>query len=209
MRQWLLILLVLLLVAAGPRKILFLGDSLTEGYGVPAAAAYPAVIDRELKARGYKDLVIVNAGISGSTSASGVARLKWALRSEPKPFILVLALGANDGLRGVDLSATRKNLGDTLHLAKVSGIPHALLAGMLLPPNYGKEYTAGFAAMFPAVARAEGATLIPFLLEGVAADKKLNQADGIHPTVAGHLIVAKTVLKYIEPLLGPPAGAAP
>jgi acyl-CoA thioesterase-1 len=197
-----LVLAALLLAGAGPRQLLFLGDSLTEGLGVAKDAAYPAVVGAELKAKGYLDLTIVNAGISGSTTASGPGRLKWALKGGSKPFVLVLALGANDGLRGVDLKAVRENLVATVELAQTSGIPHVLLAGMMLPPSYGQPYARDFAKIFPEVAEREKVALIPFLLAGVAGDKTLNQADGIHPNAAGHKLIAQTVRRYLEPLLG-------
>jgi len=190
--------------AAAPLKVLVLGDSLTEGYGVPKEAAFPALIEKELKAKGYKNLVVVNAGISGSTSASGVSRLKWQLKAAVKPRVLVLALGANDGLRGLDVQALKQNLTAVVHLAKQNGISKILIAGMLVPPNYGKDYATRFARVFPDVAKAESVALMPFLLDGVAADRTLNQADGIHPTAAGHKIIAHHVVKYLIPLLGPP-----
>lgn len=191
-------------IKAPARKILFLGDSLTEGYGVAMAAAYPALIEEELKARGYLGLQVVNASISGSTSASASGRLRWTLKSPPKPAILVLALGANDGLRGVDPQATRKNLLAAVNEAQAAGIPHIIVAGMQIPTNYGKIYGDAFAAVFPDVAKTTGSTLLPFLLVGVAGERALNQNDGIHPNEAGHKILAQTVLKTLLPILGPP-----
>jgi acyl-CoA thioesterase-1 len=200
-----------LAVAVGPvpegvaatRQILCLGDSLTEGYGVAKEAAYPALMEADLRSRGYKDLNVVNAGISGSTSASGAGRLKWHLKAGVVPTVLLLALGGNDGLRGVDLAAVRKNLTATIDLAKESGIKHILVAGMKMPPNYGKDYTDGYAKLFGEVAKAEGVDLLPFLLVGVAGEHGLNQADGIHPNEAGHKIVAKTVADAVAAELGP------
>ncbi len=185
---------------AAPTAVLFLGDSLTEGLGVPKEAAFPALVEALLKADGAKDLQIINAGISGSTSASALSRLKWHLKAAVKPQILFLALGANDGLRGLPVKELKTHLVDTVRLAKLNGMT-VLLVGMLMPPNYGKEYTEAFAAVYPAVAKEESVALLPFLLEGVALDKKLNQADGIHPNVDGHKIVATTVVKYLKPLL--------
>lgn len=181
-------------------KIVFVGDSLTEGYGVPKEAAFPALVEAELRAKGYKGVEIINAGVSGSTTASGLSRLKWHLKGQPKPSILVLALGANDGLRGLSVTAAKKNLADVLELAKQNNM-QILLAGMQVPPNYGKDYAANFKAMFPELAKQYGAVLIPFLLEGVAARPDLNIADGIHPNENGQKILAKTVLEYLEPLL--------
>lgn len=181
-------------------RVLALGDSLTEGYGVAREATWPALVEAELRTQGFKNTVVVNAGVSGSTSASGLARLKWHLKSKDKADVLILALGANDGLRGLDLKATRQNLVDVIRLAKSQGM-RVLLAGMLIPPNYGKEYAESFAKLFPEVAKTEATGLIPFLLDGVAADKSLNLADGIHPNEAGYKIVAKTVTNYLLPLL--------
>jgi len=186
--------------AQAQTKILFVGDSLTEGYGVAKEASYPTLVEATLKERGYKDVIAVNAGVSGATTASGVSRLKWHLNGNPKPKIMLLALGANDGLRGLDLKASRKNLVDVIKLGKQHGM-QVLLAGMKMPPNYGVDYTTKFAAMFEEIAKEEDVPLLPFLLEGVAADSKLNLADGIHPNPDGYKIVAATVVKYLEPLL--------
>ncbi len=188
------------LPAAAQTKILFIGDSLTEGYGLSKDAAFPTLVETELKERGFKDVVAVNAGVSGATTASGVSRLKWHLNAKPKPKIMVLALGANDGLRGLDLKASRQNLLDVIKLGKEHDM-QVVLAGMQIPPNYGADYTAKFKAMFDELAKSEGTHLIPFLLEGVATDPKLNLPDGIHPNAAGYKIIAATVVKHLEPLL--------
>jgi acyl-CoA thioesterase-1 len=182
------------------RKVLCLGDSLTEGYGVAREAAWPELLQTDLKNLGLSDITIVNAGISGSTSASGLSRLKWFLKSPEQPEILILELGANDGLRGIDPKVTQKNLRDVIQLAKSRGI-RVLLAGMQMPTNYGPEYTKKFAALYPEIAKDEGVDFIPFFLEGVAGDRSLNQADGIHPNEAGYKIIAKTVSKYLLPLV--------
>jgi acyl-CoA thioesterase-1 len=178
--------------------ILCLGDSLTEGYGVEPEQAFPSLLEARLRANGHPGARVINAGISGSTSASAASRLRWQLRS--KPDVLVLALGANDGLRGLDLAATRKNLDQALALAREAGV-RVVLAGMKLPPNYGPAYTRDFEALFPELAEAHGAALIPFLLEGVAAQPELNLADGIHPNARGHERVAGNVLAVLLPLL--------
>jgi acyl-CoA thioesterase I len=183
--------------ADAERVIVCLGDSLTEGYGLAPERAYPTLVERMLRERG-RDVRVVNAGISGSTSASAVSRLRWQLRSRAD--VVLIALGGNDGLRGVDVAATRVNLSAAIELAQQSGA-RVLLAGMKLPPNYGPEYTAAFAAMFPALAKQYGVALLPFLLEGVAGDPALNQADGIHPNERGTEIVAKNVLAALLPLL--------
>jgi acyl-CoA thioesterase-1 len=141
---------------------------------------------------------VVNAGVSGSTSASAVSRLRWQLRSRPD--VIVIALGGNDGLRGVDVATTQANLSMAIDLAQQSGA-RVLLAGMKLPPNYGPEYTAAFEALFSALAVKHGVALLPFLLEGVAANPELNQSDGIHPNARGTEIVARNVLAALQPLL--------
>jgi acyl-CoA thioesterase I len=184
--------------APAERVVVCLGDSLTEGYGIAPEQAWPSLVERMLRDRG-QPVRMVNAGISGSTSASAVSRLRWQLRSKPE--IVVIELGANDGLRGVEVAATRANLAAAIELAKQSGA-RVLLAGMKLPPNYGSEYAAAFEAMFPALAAKYGVALLPFLLEGVAANPDLNQPDGIHPNARGTEIVARNVLAALLPMLG-------
>jgi len=187
------------------RVIVCLGDSLTEGYGLAPERAYPTLVERMLRERGHA-VRVVNAGISGSTSASAVSRLRWQLRSRPE--IVVIALGGNDGLRGVDVEATRANLSAAIELARQSGA-RVLLAGMKLPPNYGREYTAAFEAIFPALASKHGVSLLPFLLEGVAADPALNLPDGIHPNERGAEIVARNVFASLLPMLDAKSPAEP
>jgi len=186
-------------VAALPdeRVVVCLGDSLTEGYGLTPEQSYPSLLERMLRERGHA-VRVVNAGVSGSTSASASSRLRWQLRSRPD--VVVIALGGNDGLRGVDVAATESNLSAAIDLAKQSGA-RVLLAGMRMPPNYGPEYTAKFAAVFPALAKKHGVALLPFLLEGVAANPELNLPDGIHPNARGTEIVARNVLAALQPLL--------
>jgi acyl-CoA thioesterase-1 len=186
--------------AESERLIVCLGDSLTEGYGLAPERAFPSLVERMLRERGHS-VRVTNAGISGSTSASAVSRLRWQLRSRPE--IVVLALGGNDGLRGVDVEATRANLSAAIELAKESGA-RVLLAGLKLPPNYGREYTDSFEAIFPALAKQHGVALLPFLLEGVAADPALNLPDGIHPNERGAEIVARNVLAALLPMLAEP-----
>jgi len=188
-------------MGAGLTKVLLLGDSLTEGQGVPEDSTYAADMERELKIMGRTDVVLRNAGIGGSTSASGLSRLRWHLRETPRPAILVLALGPNDGLRGLSTEAMKANLRAVIRLA-IENKMKVLLVGMKMPPNYGKDYTKRFEAVFTQLAREEHVPLIPFLLEGVAADPKLNLQDGIHPNEEGYKIVAATVLKHLLPLLG-------
>ncbi len=189
--------------APAPREsaplVVFLGDSLTAGYGLAEDQAYPAVIRERLAEEGVAARV-VNAGISGDTTAGGLARLDWLLKQ--KPSVVVVALGANDGLRGVPLAETESNLRRILERLQAAGA-RPLLAGMLIPPNYGPDYTQGFAALYPRLAHELEVPLIPFLLAGVAAEAGLNQADGIHPTAEGQKKLAETVLGYLRPLLTP------
>jgi acyl-CoA thioesterase-1 len=195
--------LLLVLLAASPaaadRVIVALGDSLTAGLGVAREDAYPALLEARLRREGY-DYRVVNAGVSGDTSAGGLRRLDWALRARPD--ILIVALGANDGLRGLPVAALRDNLTRIVERARAASV-RVLVAGMRLPPNYGAEYANAFAAVFPAVARQTGATLAPFLLDGVAGDPRLNQADGVHPTATGQRVIAERLWPYLKSLLLP------
>jgi acyl-CoA thioesterase-1 len=184
-------------VAAADRVIVALGDSLTAGLGVPADDAYPARLEARLRAEGYAYRV-VNAGVSGDTSAGGLRRVDWVLRLQPD--VVIVALGANDGLRGLPVDALATNLEMIVTRVRATGA-RVLLAGMRVPPNYGADYARAFAAVFPTVARRTGVPLMPFLLEGVAADARLNQPDGIHPTAEGQRIIADRVWTYLRPLL--------
>ncbi len=181
--------------------ILFLGTSLTAGLGVGRDEAYPARVQRKIDSAGL-DFRVVNAGVSGETSAGGVRRIDWLLR-EPVA-VLVLELGANDGLRGQDIDTLRDNLRTIIDRTR-SVHPEAaiVVAGMRAPPNLGRRYTNRFRSVFRDVARAADAALIPFLLEGVAGRAELNQADGIHPTAEGHRMIAETVWETLRPLLPP------
>jgi acyl-CoA thioesterase-1 len=180
-------------------RIVFLGDSLTAGLGLPADQSYPALIGKKLKDRGYPHEV-VNAGISGDTSAGGARRLDWSLEGDVR--VLVLALGANDGLRGLPPDDLKKNLAAMLDRAAARGIP-VILAGMEAPPNNGADYTRAFRGVYAELAKKHRVRFIPFLLQGVAGDPSLNQADGIHPNARGAEIVAELVFAELEPLLGP------
>lgn len=186
-------------LTSAPKTILFFGDSITAGYGLSMEEAYPSHVEKALKDKGL-EVKVVNAGLSGETSAGGLSRIDWVLRQQVDVF--VLELGANDGLRGLPLSQTRSNLQSIIDKVKVKN-PNVkiVLAGMMVPPNMGKEYTSEFRNIYPDLAKKNKATLIPFLLDGVAGDDKLNIADGIHPNVEGHKIVAGNVVKIIEPLL--------
>ncbi len=189
-----LLLLLTLSLNGFAKTILFLGDSLTEGYRLPKEAAYPALIEKELKAT-HKDLKVINGGVSGATSASGLKRLDWYLKA--KPDIMVLALGANDGLRGLKVSETEKNLSATVEKAQARGIK-VILAGMKMPTNYGEPYRTDFEEIFSRVAKKYKLKTIPFLLEGVGGKAELNLPDGIHPNSKGHRIMSETVLKVLE-----------
>jgi acyl-CoA thioesterase-1 len=175
----------------------FLGDSLTAGLGLAADKSYPALIGQRLKERGY-DFEIVNAGVSGDTSAGGLRRLDWSLEGDVK--VLILALGANDGLRGLPPKELKKNLAGVLDRAKEKGIA-VILAGMEAPPNNGPDYTKAFRSVYSELAKEYKVRFIPFLLQGVAGEASLNQADGIHPNVRGAEIVADLVWKELEPIL--------
>lgn len=184
-----------------PRIVAF-GDSLTSGLGVAQEDAYPAQLQRRLDAAGYRYRVI-NAGVSGDTTAGGVRRVEWVLNA--RPAIVILELGANDGLRGIDPAQTRANLEAIIQRLQAAGVT-VMLAGMKLPPNYGREYTARFEAIYPELARKYRVALMPFFLEGVAAKDTLNQADGIHPTEAGYRVIVENLFRALEPLLvKPPA----
>jgi acyl-CoA thioesterase-1 len=183
------------------KTVVFFGDSLTAGHGLedPTDDAYPALIQKKIEAAGLKWRV-VNAGLSGETSAAGLRRVDWILRQPIDLF--VLALGANDGLRGIDPAVTRTNLQGIIDKVRAK-YPSAtiVLAGMMLPPSMGENYARSFREIFPALAEKNGLPLIPFLLEGVGGVPELNQADGIHPTPRGHAMVAETVWKVLKPLL--------
>ena len=185
--------------AHAERVIAALGDSLTAGLGVAADEAYPARLEARLTREGYAYRV-VNAGVSGDTTAGGLRRVDWVLRARPE--IVIVALGANDGLRAQSPQAMRENLAAIVKRVQASGA-RVLLVGMRLPPNYGAEYTREFQAVFPEVARTTGVALMPFLLDGVAADPRLNQPDGIHPTAAGYQVIADRLWPYLRPLLTP------
>lgn len=200
MTKVLIFVFALLLVQNNSQKtILFFGDSLTAGYGLTVEQAFPALIEQDLKQKG-KNVKVINSGLSGETSAGGLTRIDWVLRQPIDVF--VLELGANDGLRGVPLAETKKNLQAIVNKVLAKN-PKAkiVIAGMMVPPNMGKAYSDEFQRIFPELARKNTATLIPFILEGVAGIEKLNQADGIHPTEEGHRIVAKNIVKSIQALL--------
>ncbi len=189
---------------AGPRpisaerpSIVAFGDSLTAGLGVSPDQSYPARLQRTLDAVGYAYRV-VNAGVSGETTAGGARRVSWVLKN--KPAIVILELGGNDGLRGLSLSETQANLERIIQKLQQASVT-VVLAGMKIPPNYGQDYTDGFEALYQAVAKKYHLTLIPFFLDGVAGSSSLNQADGIHPTGEGYRLIVERIFPVLEPLL--------
>jgi acyl-CoA thioesterase I len=186
--------------AASERPVVaVLGDSLAAGLGVEPGQAFPALLQKKIDAAGWPDTV-VNAGVSGDTSADGLARIDWLLRR--KIDVLILELGGNDGLRGVPVSATKTNLQAILDRVRQK-YPRArvIVTGMQMPPNMGEEYETAFRAIFPELAARNHAALVPFLLEGVGGKPELNQEDHIHPTAAGHAIVAENVWRILKPVL--------
>lgn len=185
------------LCLASPTKILFLGDSLTEGYGINKKKSYPLVV-KELLAKKGIEIEVINGSVSGSTTASCTSRLRWFSKASPQ--YVFIALGGNDGLRGIPVKTSMKNLKDCAKLAKEKGIA-VTLTGMMAPPNYGDDYTTPFKAMYPKIARELKAPLMPFLLLDVAGEKKLNQEDGIHPNVAGHRVMGEKVAQFFEGVL--------
>lgn len=185
-----------------PQTILCFGNSITAGYNQDPEYAYPAVLEEKLKKQGY-DVRVINAGLSGETSAGGLERINWILRQPIDVFIL--ELGGNDGLRGLPLEQTKKNLQGIIGRVREAYPETAIvIAGMMVPPNMGERYGKEFIAMYPELARKNNAILIPFLLEGVGGDPALNMPDGIHPNAEGHVIVAENVMKVIKPLLKKP-----
>ena len=185
--------------ADSTRTVLFYGDSLTAGYGIDREQAFPALIQARIDSLGW-DYEVFNAGLSGETSAGGLRRIDWILRQMVDVF--VLELGANDGLRGIDLKDTRSNLQGIVDRVKAK-YPDVVLVvvGMQMPPNLGPEYTAEFKGLYSSLAEQKGAALIPFLLAGVGDRPELNLPDGNHPTVAGHKVVAENVWAVLGPLL--------
>lgn len=183
--------------AGDPPLVVFLGDSITAGYGLGEEEAFPALVGAALAERG-RAVRVVNAGVSGDTSTGGRERLSWLLRQQPD--VLVVELGANDGLRGQPLAVIESNLREIITSAQQRGIA-VLLLGMRIPPNYGPEYAEGFAELFARLASELEVPLVPFLLEGVGGVPELNLPDGIHPTAVGHQRLAVTVLPELEKVL--------
>jgi acyl-CoA thioesterase-1 len=180
-------------------RIVALGDSLTAGLGLPETEAFPALLQRKLKEEGYA-FEVINAGVSGDTSADGLRRTGWALEGDVR--LLILALGANDGLRGLPAQQMENNLQQIIHRARQRGIP-VLLAGMEAPPNYGEQYAAVFRQVYQDLARKNNIAFVPFLLEGVAGMPDLNQSDGIHPSRAGAERIADHLWPAVKKALEP------
>ena len=199
-RPFLLSFFALGLASSAPGgTILFLGDSLTAGLGVKQEQAYPALIEEKIREKKLP-FDVINAGVSGDTTAGGLARLDWVLQK--KIDVLVLALGANDGLLGLPMAQTKANLQAIIDRVKAKNPPvKIVVAGMQIPPNMGGDYGTAFRAVFADLARANDAALVPFLLEGVGGHDDLNQEDHIHPTAAGHKILAENVWRVLEALL--------
>ena len=197
MKKIILIIFVLNLIFANAKAdtILFLGDSLTEGLGVSKENAFPKLVETMIQTELKKDITIINGGVSGSTTSDALSRLKWYLKK--KPYIVFIALGANDGLRGLDLNKSKENLEEIIKYAQNSNAK-VLLAGMLIPPNYGEEYSKRFKEMYKEIKNKYSLKSMPFLLDEVAGQKELNQRDGIHPNIEGHKIIAKNVFTFIK-----------
>jgi acyl-CoA thioesterase I len=189
-------------VPAKPIKMVVLGDSLSAGLGLPGPAAFPARLQSALKSKGI-EVDMINAGVSGDTSSGGRDRLDWSVPEGTEA--VILELGANDALRGVDPAVTRAALSDILSRLKARKIA-VLLCGMVAPPNYGSDYSARFNAIYPDLAKAFAVPLYPFFLQDVAADAKLNQADGMHPTAEGVDIIVKNILPTVQAFLGAISG---
>ena len=200
---WLALLGVVMvgLTAAAPsaRTVLILGDSITAGYGVELSEAYPALVQQRIDENGL-NFKVINAGQSGDTSAGGLARMDWLLKN--KIDVLVIELGANDGLRGLPVEVTRKNLQAIIDRAR-ERYPQIkiVVAGMKIPPNWGAQYSREFEAMFASLAKKNNTALIPFILDNVGGVRQMNLPDGIHPTAKGHEIVAENVWKVLAPVL--------
>jgi acyl-CoA thioesterase-1 len=187
---------------AKPIKMVVLGDSLSAGLGLSASAAFPARLQKSLEAKGIA-VDMINAGVSGDTSSGGRDRLDWSVPEGTEA--VIVELGANDALRGIDPKVTRSALTDILTRLKARNIA-VLLCGMYAPPNYGSDYSARFNAIYPDLAKSFGVPLYPFFLEGVATDAKLNQADGMHPTPEGVDVIVKNILPTVEAFLGAISG---
>lgn len=186
---------------AAEKRLLVLGDSLTAGYGLPSAQAFPVKLEAALRAKGVA-VTVINAGVSGDTTAGGLARLDWSLAD--KPTHVIVELGANDMLRGLDPAQARRNLDQIMTRLRAEKLP-VLIAGMLASRTLGAAYQAEFDGMYPALAKQHGATLYPFFLDGVATDPALNQNDGLHPNARGVDVIVERILPSVMTLLETPS----
>ena len=198
MKKIILILFLLNLQILSASNILFLGDSLTEGLGVNKKDAFPQLVENLIQTKLQKDITVINGGVSGSTTSDGLARLKWYMKK--KPYLVFLALGANDGLRGLNLEQSEQNLEEIIQYAQKHNAK-VLLAGMHIPPNYGPEYSEKFKKMYEQLKNKYHLKSMPFLLDGVAGKKEFNQSDGIHPNEEGHKHIAKKVFEFLKDIL--------
>ena len=189
-------------IGPSPIKMVVLGDSLSAGLGLPGTDAFPAKLQKALKANGI-EVEMINAGVSGDTTSGGRDRLEWSV--PPGTQAVIVELGANDALRGIDPAVSRAALTDIVTRLKARGIA-VMLCGMVAPPNYGSDYSARFNTIYPDLAKSSGVPLYPFFLEGVAADAKLNQADGLHPTAEGVDVIVRNILPTVQAFLGTISG---
>lgn len=180
---------------AQTKTFVIIGDSLTEGYGVARESAFPALLQEKIQAQEKSKWKVINSGISGATTASAIGRVNWVLKS--KPDLVMLILGANDGLRGLKVAESQKNLEEALELLKKNKVK-TILGGLYMPPNYGKEYSNQFKAMYAALSKKHNVPLVPFILDSVAGNPKYNLADGIHPNEEGHKIIANKLYEKIK-----------
>ena len=193
MKAFITLFITLFLFNSNAKKIVILGDSLTEGYGVSKENSYPTILEKKLKEK-YPKVKIINAGTAGATTAIAESSLKWQLKG--KPDMVLIALGANDGLRGIKVNATKANLEKAIKLLQEKNVK-VILVGMKLPFNYGQEYRTSFEKMYSSLAKDNKIPYLPFLLKGVGGIKKYNISDGIHPNEEGHKIVAKTMYDFL------------
>ena len=176
-------------------RIVILGDSISDGYGVATEAAYPFLLEKKLRDFKKRDIKVISSSVSGSTTASGPGRIKWIMKLKPE--LILIALGGNDGLRGISVAESQTNLEKTIEeIEKVK--VKVILVGMKMPPNYGAQYAKEFYQTFEAVSRKKGIPLVPFLLERVGGEKSMNQTDGIHPNEPGHKIIAETLFDFLK-----------
>lgn len=182
-------------ISLAQKKMIVLGDSLTEGIGVAKESAYPALLEKKLHEIGKKEWTVMNAGVSGSTTASAVSRMKWLLKTKPE--VILLVLGANDGLRGLKVEDSQKNLAHAIEYAQQQKV-RIILGGLYMPPNYGADYTDKFKKMYSSLASQHKVTFVPFVLDKVAGNPKYNLADGIHPNEEGHKIIADNIFQILK-----------